>query len=802
MLRNYIIIALRSLRNSKVFTLINVCGLAIGLACCMWISLYVYDELHYDTYSPNANHIYRVGIHLLANNGMETYSNVDEAVGRGITNAVAGVRDYTRLMKAMPSYVTVHDQQFKEEGLGLVDSNFFSFFSLPLLNGNVRTALVEPNSIVLTKGMAQKYFGNAEAVGQFIKDGGWLLKVTGIMADIPANAHFHFDGVISMSTMPVLRHTWSNVNYYTYLLLDPTVSAKQVEGQFPGLVAKYVVPEVAHDMGVSMAEAQKSVGTFQFFLTPLRSIHLTATTKYELEPGGDIQYVYIFSALAVFILLLACVNFTNLSTAVSFRRGREVGIRKVLGSVKGQLIRQFLVESTVLALLAFILAFGLVVVLLPYFNDLSAKHFGYAQLFRVQTILFFLGLALGTGLCAGMYPAFFLSSFNVIKVLKGVMVFNKGTIPLRSTLVVFQFFVSTSLIIATLMVYRQLHYMQDRKLGFDNQQVVYVKDTYLLGSGTNQQAFEDQLKQDSRVISVSLGTDVPGETSISGTVISPKDKQSTSIPANIFYVDENYIPTLGMKVIQGRNFSRDFPSDSSGVIINEAAVRDLGWSSVNPIGKVVVRSGQIAFKVVGVVADFNYRSLKSKIAPLMLLLPPSPSPGLIIKVNAPSMSGFLSDLGRRWKAYNPGAPFAYEFLDESFARLYTGEQRTAGLFSMFATLSILIACLGLFGLAAFTTEQRAREISIRKVLGASVNQVLVLVSKEFLWLVSIAFVLSVPFTWWAMHIWLQDFAYRAPVAIWVFLAAGLITLLIAILTVSSRAIKAALTNPVKSLRSF
>ncbi len=807
MLRNYITIALRSLRNNKVFSLINVLGLAIGLACCILISLYVYDELHYDTYPQNAGQIYRVGIHLLANNGVATYPSVDEEVGRGISSSIAGVTNYTRILQAYPAFLSFSDKQFKEEKLGFTDSNFFSFFSIPLLEGNQATALIEPNSIVLTQGVAWKYFGNQEAVGKFIKDGDWLLKVTGIMRDIPDNAHFHFDAMISLSTLRTLRHTWSNVNYFTYLLLDKKADPKQVENQFPGLVAKYVVPEIANDMGISMAEASKSINTFRFFLEPLRSIHLHADSKYELEPGGDLQYVYIFSALAVFILLLACVNFTNLSTAISFRRQREVGIRKVLGSLKSQLISQFLVESILISLFALLLAIGLVAVLIPYFNQLSGKHFTYTDLFHVQTLVILLLLGLATGLCAGGYPAFFLSSFNVIKVLKGAISPSKakGDIPLRSGLVVFQFFVSTSLIIATLIVYRQLHYMQARKLGFDNNQVVYVKDTYLLGSRVNQQAFADQLKRDSRVLDVSIGSDLPGDGINSGTQIFPKEKQSkgndADVPSYVFHIDYNYIHTLGMKIIQGRNFSKDFPSDSSGVIINQAAVKDLGWSQADPIGKIIVRSGQQAFKVIGVVADFNYLSLKNKIAPLILLLPSYPATGLIIKVNAPSMEGFLRDLERHWKAYNPGAPFSYDFLDQSFAKLYNGERRTAQLFSLFAILSILIACLGLFGLAAFTTEQRAKEIGIRKVLGASVQQVVLLLTKAFFLPIGIAFVLAVPFTWWIMQIWLQDFAYREPVALWVFLAAGSITLLIALMTVSSRAIKASLRNPIKSLRS-
>lgn len=807
MLRNYITTALRYLRKNKTFSILNMLGLVLGLACCILIALYVDDELSYDSYPVHAADIYRVEIHLLSNSGMTVFPNVDIAVGEGIKRTFPGVREYTRLLPAWSDYWVAGDRHFKETRMGFADPDFFSFFSLPLAEGNMATALAEPNSVVISRELAKKYFGQAEAVGKQILYGQIPVKVTGVMEEMPDNSHFHFDGVVSMATLHRTGHTWSNAVYYTYLQLDRGVDPRKIEAGMPGLVAKYVVPEVQHDENVSLAEAQKSVNSFLFVLQPLRDIHFHGRSSGELEHNGDIQYVYIFSALAVFILALACVNFINLSTAIATRRGKEVGIRKIMGSLKGQLVAQFLIEAVLLTFLALLVTIGLVILLLPYFNQLAGKHFTLSGLFHFRTAAGLLVLGLVTGICAGAYPAFLSSSFNPIRALKGALIPARGRgVSLRSGLVVFQFFVSTSLIIGTLIAYRQLQYMQGQKPGFDNNQLVFVDDIYQLGNGGARSAFKQQLLRDSRVVNASLGSNVPGNERMGGALLYPKEKQATGtdaiIPASTYTIDYDYIPTLGMKIVNGRNFSRDFATDSSGVILNESAIRELGWGHVDPIGKTVVGSNNDQYKVVGVVADFNYVSLKHKIAPLMMLLSRWPEEGLIVKVKTNDMADFLRDLEHEWKEKQPGASFSYYFPDEAFAKLYAGERRTTKLFQLFALLSILIACLGLFGLAAFTTEQRAKEIGIRKVLGASVRQVLLLVAKEFLIVVSIAFLLAAPATWWAMHVWLQEFAYRAPVEPWIFFLAGGMIALIALVTVGSRALGAALANPIKALRSL
>jgi putative ABC transport system permease protein len=806
MLRNYLTVAMRHLRHNKVFTILNVIGLAIGLACCILIALYIWSEIHYDTYPVAADRIYRVEINFLGNNGMATYPSVDIAVGNGMARTFPQIKGFTRLFPVGIGFWSYGNKQFKEDGkMAMADPNFLTFFSLHMTEGDAATALTEPNAIVISRDFAKKFFGDEEPVGKQLTTGSVPFKVTGVMENMPDDSHFHFDAFISMpEEISHGRNTWSNTDYWTYLLLDKKTDARKIEAGMPALVAKYVVPEVQHDMRVSLAEAQKSVNTFRFVLQPLRDIHLHADSKYEMEHNGDIRYVYIFSALAVFILLLACVNFTNLSTAIASKRAREVGIRKVMGSLKRHLMTQFLAEAVLLSLISLIVAVGLVLIILPYFNQLSEKHFSWRFLLDYRAIATLLALAMVTGCFAGGYPAFFLSSFNVIRVLKGVFSPPKGkNVPLRSGLVVFQFFVSTSLIIATLIVYRQLQYMQTQKLGYDKDQVLYLQDTYTIGNMDARRAFRQQLVEDSRVVNASLGDFTPGREDMPGTQIYPKDKQSNgndmTIPTNIYWIDYDYIPTLGMKIVRGRNFSRDFPTDSSGVIINEAAVRDLGWSGIDPIGKTIAGSLR-EYKVVGVVADFNYVSLKQKIAPLIMTLETWPGAGMIIKVKTNDMAGFLKDLQKRWQVMNPRTPFSYYFVDDKFASLYSGERRTAELFRLFAILSIVIACLGLFGLAAFSTEQRAKEIGIRKVLGASVRQILLLVAREFLLLIGVAFLLATPVTWWVMHNWLQDFAYRTAVSGWIFFAAGGFTGMIALLTVSSRALGAALANPVRVLR--
>lgn len=801
MLINYFKIAIRNFRKNKIFSVINILGLAIGLTCFVFIAVYVYDEKSYDTYAKNAENIYRVNLSVTGNGDVAVYPNVDLAVGEGMKNAFPEIKRFTRMSPAA-DFVQYKDHQFKESKLAFADANFLDFFSIPLMQGNVKDALVQPNSVVVSNAFAKKYFGDEDPIDKSINIGlnNAVYKVTGVYDKIPDNTHFHVDAIISLATFKITNPTWSNLGEFTYLELNDNTDVKKLEAKFPALVAEHVVPEVQRDMGVSLAEAQKSVAGFVFTLQPLTDIHLYSHTKYELEPNGDIQYVYIFSALALFVLLLACINFTNLSIARAVKRGKEVGVRKVMGSGKNQLIRQFLSESVLMSFCAMIIAGGLIVLLLPYFNQLAGKTLTPAYFLDAKFLTAIIVLVILVGLMAGIYPSLFMSSFNPIKVLKGAASIGNRKNPLRSGLIVFQFFVSTALICSTIIVYQQLQYMQNKKLGYDKEQVLFIADGRLMGE--NQDAFKETILNDSRVVSASISRSVPGESFIDGTQVHPVNENGngTEIHMNIYHVDYDYLQTLGMKINKGRYFEKGYGSDSTAVVLNEAAVKELGWANTDPLGKTIVRSGQKAFKVIGVVDDFHYTSAKEKIAPLMMMLDNNYG-GLILKIKTNNVAGLLEDLKTKWNSFNPKGPLSYTFLDDKFESLYVSELQTQQIFTAFAIVAIVIAGLGLFGLSAFVIEQRTKEIGIRKVLGASVQNVLLLVSREFLLLVAVAFILSVPATYLVMHQWLDNYAYRINIGVGVFISAGIFAILIAGIVISFQAIKASVANPVKSLRT-
>jgi len=806
MIRNFIITAWRALGRNRVFSFINIFGLAVGLACCMLISAYLYSELTYDTYSVNSKQLYRVYLSADANNATTIFPSVDVAVGPGIKDAFPSVLDYTRLTRRGPVFVKYGANSFKEEQIMLIDANFLQLFSIPLLEGETKNALTEPKSMVITKDFEKKYFGDADGLGKMITVGNDLVKITGVIDRIPDNSHFHGDAFMSFVTYDnaTTPQTWSNVGDFTYLLLNENADPRKLEAAFPQLVAKHVVSEIQHDMGVSLAEAQKSVNNFKFLLQPLTDIHLHSASKYELEAGGDIHYIYIFAALAIFVLLLACINFTNLSTAAATKRAKEIGVRKVLGSEKNRLVWQFLTESLMLTFLSMVLALGLVYLVLPYFNDVAGKHVTMAFYFSAWAIAAELGLIAVVGVMAGLYPAVFMSSFKIIPVLKGGNGLQlSGKSNLRSGLIVFQFAISTALIISTFIVFQQLGYMQNKKLGYDKNQVLVINDAYTLGN--NIDAFKQDLVNDHRVVSVTKTDNAPGYDDAGGTEIYAKeiaDKGTRNeIATSIFWIDPNYIPTMKMELVRGRNFYPSGPADSASVIVNEAEVSALGFGNIDPIGKTIIRSGQRHYMIVGVVKDFHFTSARQKIAPLMMIASGNSRGKIIARIKTADIPGLINNLKIKWESYHSGAPFNYSFLDEHFATLYGAEQRVGKIFTSFSILAIIIACLGLFGLAAFMIRQRVKEIGIRKVLGASTGNITLMLSKEFLQLILIAALIAFPLTWYAMNKWLQDFAYRTVIHWWVFVLAGVIALLVAAVTISFQSIKAALANPVKSLRS-
>ena len=802
MIKNYFKIAFRNLMKNKIFSFINIFGLAVGFTCCLLISGFLYSELSYDKFPANSKDIYRVELNV---ENKDFYSAVDVAVGKGMKNTYPEVMDFARLLNWKNVFVSHDNNQFKEPAIAAVDSNFLQLFSIPVQQGDVLTALKEPNSVVLSATAASKYFGNENPIGKFLivnNNTNNPYKVTGVIGKLPGDLHFNFDIYITYQDNPH-NQTWSNIGNYTYLKLRPGADPKKLEAKFPDLVAKYVVPEVQHDMGVSLAEAQKSVSSFIFYLKPLSKIHLYSENRDELETNGSIKYVYIFTALAIFILLLAAVNFTNLSTATSAKRSKEVGIRKVMGSEKKQLIGQFLSESVLLAVLAFLFSLLFIFLALPYFNALAGKQIEFSSYIGYKALIPELVFVVLVGIIAGIYPAFFISSFNIISILKGKSSSTpQGKTILRSGLVVFQFAVSISLIICTFVVYQQLHFMQNKELGFDKTQVLLINDTYLLGK--DQQAFKQQLLQDSRVVSATLSRDMPvSSKEMDGTQAYAKDDRNNESRAEIhinkYHVDYDYLKTLGIPLVQGRNFSLDFPTDSAGIILNESAVKEFGIKG-NPIGKTIVCSGQHEYAVIGIVKDFHYASIKEKIAPLTMMLGRNEG-GIILKIKAAGVQSLIGSIKSQWASYHAKGPFSFNFADEKFAAVYKAEERTGKIFTLFALISIIIASLGLFGLSAFSTAQRTKEIGVRKVLGANINQVVLMLSKEFVIMVFIAFVIAVPVTWFVMNNWLQEFAYRINISWLTFILSGAIALLIAFATVSLQAIKAAIANPIKSLRT-
>jgi len=677
-------------------------------------------------------------------------------------------------------------------------------FTLPFIKGDPKTVLMEPHTIVLTKEIANKYFDKEEPLGKLLKIDNELFKVTGVIDKIPANSHFHFDLFVSLSNLPYAKDpSWMSSGMFTYIVLKKGYDYKKLEAKFPGMVEKYMGPQIQQAMGMSLSQFRTKGNELGFVLQPLTKIHLGGfPSNYEMEPGGDIRYVYIFGAVAVFMLMIACINFINLSTASASKRAKEVGIRKVMGSARIELVKQFLLESLLVTCIALAFAIVFAILALPLFNTLSGKNLKLS--FTINQTTLFLLIGFLVSVLAGLYPAFFLSSFKPIATLKGKLSAATKSFGLRSSLVVFQFFISVSLITGTIIVYQQMKYIREKKLGYDKEQLLIIGNSWLLGK--NERVLRDELLKDSRVANVTISSYRPAGWSDNNNALSYPEGQENRLTTSLEYkIDERYIPTLSIEMAAGRNFSAQFPTDSVAMIINESAVKVLGYKNDNDaLGKRVIRQNSdrgtnIPYTIVGIVKDFHFKSLHEAITPLLMVL--NPGSGLIIKAKTKDVAGLLATIKNRWQTFGPEEPIDYAFMDELYNRTYEAEQKTGTILNIFALLTILVACLGLFGLATYTAEQRSKEIGIRKVLGASVTQVTSMLSKEFVKLVLIACIIAFPLSYWAMNKWLQDFAYRINISWWVFVLAGIAALLIALFTVSFKAIKAALANPVKSLRT-
>lgn len=804
MISNYLKIALRSLRNKKVFASINILGLAIGLAACMLILLFVQHELSYDHYNVNADRMFRVTLHGRIGGNEINIAGASAPAGPALMRDYPGVEAYTRLSNNGTFLVRNGEKRFREDGVIFADSNFFDLFSIRLLKGDSKTVLTEPRTVVITASTALKYFGRQDPVGKSLTMGNsGLFRVTGVCEDVPSNSHFHFDFFGSMKSIG-LGEKWLASGAHTYVLLRKGYSVEKLEAQVPQFVEKYIGPEIKEFLGMTYEAYLRKGNRFGFSFQPLTDIHLQSNLENELEPNGNVKYIYIFAAIAAFILLIACINFMNLSTAGSAGRAREVGVRKVMGSVRQQLTVQFLTESVLLTVLALFVAFGLVVLLLPGFNGLAGKQFDLQSILNVRTVAYAFVGCLVVGLLAGSYPAFFLSAFKPVAVLKGSIQAGVKSGWLRNSLVTIQFVVSIGMIIGTMVVYQQLRFIQNKKVGFDKEQVLILHDTHLLGEKAK--TFKQQLRGLSAVSNVTLAGYMPvgaSNNSTDGFLPESADNNITPYRFTTYQVDEDYLATLGIGLKAGRNFSKEFGTDSASVLINEAAAKQFGWK--DPIGKRVTTVGdgtpetKKLYTVVGVTKDFHFRSMHEQIAPLVMFYG-GDQYQMAVRIKTQDIPGLLKTLEKTWKAATDN-PFAYSFLDERFNKMYESEMRVGKLFGIFAGLAVMIACLGLFGLAAFTTIQRTKEIGVRKVLGASVLSIVSLLSKDFIKLVGIAILIASPLAWYGMNRWLSDFAYKIHIEWWVFVLAGALAVGVALLTVSFQSIRAALVNPVKSLRS-
>lgn len=806
MLQNYFKISWRSLSKQRMYSLIKIGGFALGIAACLLITLFIKDELSYDLHYPEGNRIYRVveaynyrgesGKDVwfqapFANALKEDYPEI-EKVGRYNSSELfgAGSNEIRRADQVENTF---------EEGFVFVDQSLLEILKVPMVYGSLVHCLDEPKTLVITKRKADKYFPNENPVGKLMilnnKDSE-PFKIGGVIEDFPSNSHLQFDFLLTLKGVefwPGEQTYWGATNYPTYILLKPGADAAQLQKKLSKVIEKYLVP---HWLKEGTADAKELAKSVWFELQPIKDIHLRSEGIQDPVSHGDARFVWLFGGIAGFILIIACINFINLSTAKSANRAKEVGLRKTVGSFRSQIINQFLTESLVFSFLSFALAFALAWLLLPYFNLLSAKSLVVPwREWSLYPVL--LVAAITIGILAGVYPAFYLSAFKPVNVLKGNLSRGSKNSTTRSSLVVFQFTTSIVMIIATFIIYRQVEFILNKKVGFDKDQVLLIQGTNTLEKQIK--TFKNELLQLSQVKSVTISDYLP----IKGTKRNGngfwkegKRTEDKSVGTQFWRVDHDYIKTMGMKIIEGRDFSEAMLTDTTAIIINQELAKQLGLK--DPIGKRIM-NWQV-YNVIGVVEDFNFESLRTKIEPLAMVLGVSPNI-VSVKINSSNMSGVLAGVEAVWKKFSPNQPIRYSFLDESYARMYDDVKRMGRIFIGAAMLAIIVACLGLFALSAFMVEQRSKEISIRLVLGASLKSIFNLLTFNFLKLVLISIVIAVPIAWYAMQQWLQDFTYRTEISWEVFVLAGVLAVLIAILTISYQSIRAALANPSTSLRS-
>ncbi len=815
MLKNHLKIAFRQIKKQKFYSSVNIIGLAIGVTCCLLIALFIKDELSYDQQHPNVENLYFVARDTDINDFKGIYAAVPPLLAQTMIDEIPEIKKAARInphfFNAGNNIIRKENQKegFYEDGFVYADQELFELFDLPLIKGDKSNLLKEPYNIVITKRIADKYFQNEDPIGKtlnFNNGENETYKITGVMENIKEQNHFHYDFFMSMNTLEDANSTaWISNNYYTYVSLMDGVSPTQIKGKLHDLVIKNFSPEYQDIANVNLEELTRQGKGVELILQPVTDIHLKSNDfTHPFEAQGDIAQVKMFGVIALFILLIALVNFINLSTARSANRAKEVGLRKVLGSFQKQLINQFLTESVLMSLLAFGLGTVFAILLMPMFNRLSGKSLSVPFL-EISFLPLLLGGAIVTGILAGLYPSFYLSAFQPVKVLKGKLSLGSKSGWLRSGLVVFQFAISIGLIVGTVVVYQQMSFIQNKNLGFNKDQVLLIEDTNTIFDQLPE--FKNALKTLPEAKNATISSYLPldgGNRNSIGFFPKGNGDSKDLVVMQCWNIDEDYFNTLSMNVVKGRNFNPEMPTDTNSVILNETAVQTYGFTD-DPIGKIISMpfnggNNERQFTIVGVVEDFHFKSLKGKIEELGFFMGMSSSV-VSVKTTASEMDKLIAKSETIWKSFAPAQPFRYDFLDDRFAQMYKSEGRVSKLFGIFSLLAIFIACLGLLALATFMTEQRMKEIGIRKVLGASVPNIVFTLSKSFLIYVLIGLVIATPIAWIQMGEWLNNFEYRISLEWWMFAFAGVMAIGIAFLTVGSKSLVAALTNPVNSLKN-
>ena len=800
MLKNYLKIAYRYFIRHKLFSFINVFGLAIGLSICIIISLWVKRELSYDRFHENAHRIYRVERELFRDNLYSRWPITGGAYKQALINDYPQIENAVRFWRREFS-IKDHKGFVRRQELFAVDNSVFKIFDFGLERGDEQTALAEPMTVVLTRENASKYFGTDDAVGKSLSfewQGKQVdFKVTGILKDVPENSHIHFNMLMSIASYPEERFAnWRSNYLYTYVMVRENTSKHDLEEKLKAFVSQRLEPHYGDLLGQGPGIHE----VLKMELFPITDIHLHPSVNWEVEPGGNISSVYIFSTIAVLILIIACINFMNLSTARASKRAKEVSLRKTMGAGKNQLRGQFIQESVLLALISLVLAFVLSSLFIPACNRIFVENLSLSFILHLKDLIILIGATFAVGILAGLYPAFYLTKFEPAGVLKGGPLTGGRKPAFRRNMVVIQFVISTTLIIGMFTIYKQMKFVQTRSLGFDKENVVIlpVRSQQIVQS---YDSFRNELMDNAQIVSVSASSEIPGDSHYSNGGVFYRE---SNVSANVIFFtsDYDYVDTYRMEILAGRGFSRDFSTDKEGtIILNEAAAQKIGWTPEEAVGKKLKGAfSTAATEVVGVVKNFNFRSLRREVEPVVLLLVPNYIRAISVRILPGDFGKTLNFIQQKWEDAFPGELFEFSFLDSRINELYEREKKMQNIFIVFSSLSILVACLGLLGLAAFTAEVRTKEIGIRKALGASAGSVTFLLSKEFIKWIILANIVAWPIAYYAMNKWLQNFAYKANIGWFIFLFSGFITLFIAIFTFIFQALKAAYANPADSLR--